>query len=781
MDPLGIANGRVTPNRPRTPLKESAVCRDTPSSLPREDDARNHSEPETFPSPVAGPPSPPSFLEAPAMAATPPAADHDAVVYHERGFGDEKRATPSLDTSVARLDASLPSPVYSPVTAVASPSLSELEDNEEIYPLERTRRAPRLDLALAEEEAGMSPFGAMSKAVDCFDSLPQQLQKYLAFQLLRRSDKSVLQFIAGIVNPALKCDFLARLPVELALHVVGYLDAASLCLAAQVSRKWRQLVDSYDRVWKELLDKDGFELPAGELERAIAEGWAWQGAEPFEADLSRVLRRKDRRPETPRMIGYDSYASESTGSKRRALAQMAPMKKRRVDYETQAENAKIDASDVISPDFPRVLLPDLPLALEADHPALGLRSLRVPHLFKAIYRRQQCIRSSWMEVGTEPRHMAFRAHGRHVVTCLQFDDDKILTGSDDTKIHVYETGTGALRTVLDGHEGGVWALQCVGNTLVSGSTDRTVRIWDVEKGRCRHVFHGHTSTVRCLVVLQPAQVGVDARGQPIMMPRRPLIITGSRDATLRVWRLPAEGAEDGAPEEPDEGRVRGDGRGGLTLPPPDGATPYFVRALHGHMHSVRSIAAHGDTLVSGSYDSTVRVWRVSTGETVHRLAGHASKVYSVILDHARARCVSGSMDNMVKVWSLETGACLYNLEGHSSLVGLLDLSHGRLVSAAADSTLRVWDPENGHCRNLLAAHTGAITCFQHDAQKVISGSDRSLKMWDVRTGMCVRDLLTDLSGGWQVRFNDRKCVAAVQRRNRTYIEVLFSVAWRERG
>jgi F-box and WD-40 domain protein CDC4 len=130
------------------------------------------------------------------------------------------------------------------------------------------------------------------------------------------------------------------------------------------------------------------------------------------------------------------------------------------------------------------------------------------------------------------------------------------------------------------------------------------------------------------------------------------------------------------------------------------------------------------------------------------------------------------MDNLVKVWSLETGACLFNLEGHTSLVGLLDLSHERLVSAAADSTLCIWDPDNGQCKSTLRAHTGAITCFQHDGQKVISGSDRTLKMWNVRNGECVKDLLTDLSGVWQVKFNERRCVAAVQRNNMTYIEVL---------
>jgi len=32
--------------------------------------------------------------------------------------------------------------------------------------------------------------------------------------------------------------------------------------------------------------------------------------------------------------------------------------------------------------------------------------------------------------------------------------------------------------------------------------------------------------------------------------------------------------------------------------------------------------------------------------------------------------------------------------------------------------------------------------------------------------------LTDLTGVWQVKFNERRCVAAVQRENVTYIEVL---------
>ena len=132
---------------------------------------------------------------------------------------------------------------------------------------------------------------------------------------------------------------------------------------------------------------------------------------------------------------------------------------------------------------------------------------------------------------------------------------------------------------------------------------------------------------------------------------------------------------------------------------------------------------------------------------------------------------SGSMDGTVRVWSLATGACLHTLTGHTSLVGLLGLSSSHLVSAAADSTLRIWDASSGEVNHELRAHTGAITCFQHDEFKVLSGSDGTLKMWDVRKGTPVCDLLTGITGVWQVVFQGRWCVAASNKLDATYLDV----------
>jgi F-box and WD-40 domain protein CDC4 len=146
-------------------------------------------------------------------------------------------------------------------------------------------------------------------------------------------------------------------------------------------------------------------------------------------------------------------------------------------------------------------------------------------------------------------------------------------------------------------------------------------------------------------------------------------------------------------------------------------------------------------------------------------------VYSVVLDPVLNQACSGSMDGTVRVWNLRSGQCQHVLVGHTSLVGLLGLSSSSLVSAAADSTLRIWDPNTGILRHTLAAHTGAITCFQHDEFKVLSGSDGTLKMWDVKDGTVVRDLLSGITGVWQVVFEGRWCVAASNQNDQTMLDV----------
>lgn len=723
---------------------------------------------------------------------TPPIEPEDLEGQTQRLNPDALSCIPTrlhMSQSPSVHDGTLPSPSLSPVTAGVNQHQNEYfadvdsnSDYSSTWALQRsnledtfshahyespamTEEAFSEDEDLETKHESNPSLRDIPSMLTFFETLPEAMKSYVMHQLLRRCPKSTLHVVADVVNPVLKCDFLTLLPAELSLNVLRYLDAQTLCRASQVSKKWRQTISGAEGVWKELLDADGYVLPDGELQQAVAQGWGWQdpfGADARELDLgqSPSIKTESEFGSPGLSVRRKSVATTSLRrSKRKATTQMTNRSKLVKRQATSREaSADIDVGDWMA----QMSTAEGPYnaanaaVLAVPYPDLSIPSLKGLHLYKSLYRRHHLIRRNWMTEESKPHHLAFRAHGSHVVTCLQFDTDKILTGSDDSNINVYDTKTGRLRKLLRGHEGGVWALQYIGNTLVSGSTDRSVRVWDIEAGRETHVFRGHTSTVRCLQILMPTKIGETADSKDIVMPKQALIITGSRDSTLRVWKLPKASDRTHIQAETD-------------ADPED--SPFFIRALSGHQHSVRAIAAHADTLVSGSYDSSVRVWKISTGETLHRLLGHNQKVYSVVLDHARNRCISGSMDYMVKIWSLETGCALYTLEGHSSLVGLLDLAGDRLVSAAADSTLRIWDPENGQCKSTLTAHTGAITCFQHDAQKVISGSDRTLKLWDIKSGECKKDLLSDLSGVWQVKFNDRRCVAAVQRGTATFIEV----------
>ncbi len=760
------------------PLRLRPLHLDRVSQLTSESEASQSQSQATPFYDVASPAGSDSHTIFSSAVATPPITDADPELFADPDESIQQSIRtfqrPAINTAAAQ-DVTLPSPRLSPTLAATQLATLDFDEEEDSPAVDQERWLDESQSTVADDlhdsfftddsapRAMRRPEGSLLDTramLESFDAMPADLKTFMMYQFLRRCPRKTLHLVADVVNPALKCDFLKQLPLELSLHVLSYLDHRDLCRAAQISRHWRNLVDSNETGWKELFDRDGFELAPGELQRSITQGWGWQdpvGVDGCELDLSLQKRLTSTETELIRSSSKAEPATRFRNKRKRALASVAHSErsKRRASAQELLKDDKTFLGNKLhKSEGPNSAANAAALAV--PDPQIGLPSLRKLHLFKSLYRRHCMIRQSWTSGKVRPGHVAFAAHPRHVITCLQFDEDKIITGSDDTLIHVYDTKTGKLRRRLEGHEGGVWALQYEGNMLVSGSTDRSVRVWDIEKGLCTQVFYGHTSTVRCLQILMPADTGKVQDGKPVVMPAKPLIITGSRDSQLRVWRLPEAGSR----------------RYIQTGPPAnDAECPYFIRILSGHAHSVRAISAHGDTLVSGSYDSTVRVWRISTGEALHVLHGHSQKVYSVVLDHKRNRCISGSMDSLVKIWDLDTGACIHTLEGHSLLVGLLDLRDERLVSAAADSTLRIWDPETGKCKSTLMAHTGAITCFQHDGRKVISGSEKTVKMWDVHTGECIQDLLTDLSGVWQVKFDERRCVAAVQRDNLTYVEV----------
>ena len=235
-------------------------------------------------------------------------------------------------------------------------------------------------------------------------------------------------------------------------------------------------------------------------------------------------------------------------------------------------------------------------------------------------------------------------HGSSVVTCLKFHEGKIITASDDHSINVFSLPTFQLLHCFEGHQGGVWSLEALENTIISGSTDQTVRLWDLLTGRSTHVFGGHTSTVRCLALVKLEKVA--NQDGLLTWPEQPLIVTGSRDATLRVWRVPQVGEPEYRYHKPDESDA-GDSTeyvcsvgicffsgddSFFTIQNPE-ENPYHLRCLRGHEAPIRAIAARGRTVVSGSYDHTLRVWDIEAGTCTWVLTGHSGKGMYILKYH----------------------------------------------------------------------------------------------------------------------------------------------------
>ena len=78
---------------------------------------------------------------------------------------------------------------------------------------------------------------------------------------------------------------------------------------------------------------------------------------------------------------------------------------------------------------------------------------------------------------------------------------------------------------------------------------------------------------------------------------------------------------------------------------------------------------------------------------VRTLVGHSGSVYTVAVSPDGTRIVSGSTDSTIKVWDLASGACVRTLEGHSDMVlSVAVSSDGRhIVSGSYDKTVKIWD------------------------------------------------------------------------------------------
>ena len=79
-------------------------------------------------------------------------------------------------------------------------------------------------------------------------------------------------------------------------------------------------------------------------------------------------------------------------------------------------------------------------------------------------------------------------------------------------------------------------------------------------------------------------------------------------------------------------------------------TSECIRTFTGHTDLVRTIAFNSTRMISGSYDMSIKVWNINTGDLMlDILNAHTSWVFNVAFDGTRI--VSSSQDKSIGIWN----------------------------------------------------------------------------------------------------------------------------------
>jgi len=219
--------------------------------------------------------------------------------------------------------------------------------------------------------------------------------------------------------------------------------------------------------------------------------------------------------------------------------------------------------------------------------------------------------------------------------------------------------------------------------------------------------------------------------------------------------------------------------------------------MNGHTDSVYCCQFDENKAITGSRDRTIRVWDLKTYECLkvyggpnHRptsntpppLDERAERVVSnpsmngtaagnqryvvpsdyhdasiLCLQYDSEIMVTGSSDYTCIVWDV-TGdeyTPIRRLRGHEA--GVLDvcLDDKYIISCSKDAMIKVWDRKTGNCLRTLKGHRGPVNAVQLRGNFLVSASgDGVAKLWNLETGVSIKDFPSEDRGLAAVEFSD---------------------------
>lgn len=542
-----------------------------------------------------------------------------------------------------------------------------------------------------------------------FSAAPSRHRDLMLQGILTQCCFPQLSFLSTNVQKLVKIDFLSALPPEISFRILSSLDTISLCKAAQVSTRWRQLADD-DVVWHRMCEqhidrkctKCGWGLPLLDRKRLRASKRqmqlraAWRGQNAWSPTITPVAE-----------IDEEKLVPAPQSPPTCAMSEELP------GVPPKAEVTGPD-SDIKTRPWKHVYRDRFRVGKNWKHGICstkilkghtnGIMAVQMLDNVLATGSYDNTIKIWDLDTGSETRTLSGHTLG---IRCLQFDEKKLISGSMDGTLRVWNWRTGDCLATYNGHHGAVIGLHFDSNILVSGSVDATAMVWNFED-KSRYALRGHTNWVN--------SVRIDTASRTVF--------TGSDDMTARLWDLDTKQCirvfkghvacvqqvvllprEFDADDEPTIADARYSGSesprsmhtaASSTVSEHDQSPTLLCRSL---LFDRQGSDAYHSTftgsrpeppryMLTSALDNTIRMWDVSTGRCVRTFFGHVEGVWALAADGLRI--VSGAEDRMTKVWDPRTGKCERTFTGHSGPVTCIGLSDSRMCSAGEDGEARVY-------------------------------------------------------------------------------------------
>lgn len=343
------------------------------------------------------------------------------------------------------------------------------------------------------------------------------------------------------------------------------------------------------------------------------------------------------------------------------------------------------------------------------------------------------------------------------------------TGGADKRVLAWDARTGRIAARFVGHAAGVYAVAAhplIEHVLVSGSADGTLRVWDARAAadgacgadgeggygaRCVHVMRGHAAAVNSVVVRAT----------------EPQVVSGSDDATVRLWDL-ASGAPvrtltrhrravravlDYVDDADDEGENEADGGDG-------GGGGGGADTRHGGASVALAPAAHDDNrhdggggdedegeeerayVVSAGADGC-KWWRLPRAELAHELAPPSSSLSSSVSSHgaddALVHCCAVNGDGIAALGDAHGYVAFYDFKrrrwvnrvrAHGDGAAATRSMSSSLAVAAAATVGATPAPAVSPVMSSAAATTVSCAAFDHSGSRLVTGGrDTAAVMW----------------------------------------------------